>query len=1091
MRSLSSAAHLLASAATPTAVDALLATLGFTSPAHPLDLDALHTLGVTDAILSARVARGIGTLRALHIELAPTADPRTTLSHTATRLTRNVPQHLWLLVATQQNSSLIAIAAWPANVATPRVLALIAHYDRIVESDAETLCALAAAPPNDLLRHSHWLDTLGRQAITGRFYRAIEREIGQLASSLTPTVPTTDARTLAILYTSRLLFLSFLQTKGWLNNDFAFLLNGFINCAQSTRNYQRNVLNPLFFGTLNTRPHDRAPRAHAFGKIPFLNGGLFTRTPLERKYRHATFHNDAFATLYDNVFTRYRFTAREDSATWTETAIDPEMLGKVFESLMAPTDRKRSGAFYTPQTIVHSVTHAALTTALCTPHISRDTAQHALAHQPLDTLARGLLLDRTSDITLLDPACGSGAFLVHALESLATLRASLGDPRPVAAIRRALLTTTIHGVDVNPTAVWMCELRLWLSVVIDNTERDPMRVLPLPNLDHQICVGNSLTGGTFTTTIDSSTARQHRLLHQRYARATGQRKKTLNKAIERATRAHTVAYIDRAIQHASALRKEVLCQLRTKDLFTQRPALSPATRRHLATLRADVRRLRTHRDAIQHGAALPFTFAAHFPTVAHAGGFSAIIGNPPWVRLHHIAPPLRRTLRHTFTTFRNAPWSDGAKYAHAGKGFAAQIDLATLFVERAVELLAPNGTLALLLPAKLWRSLSGGGLRHFLATTTRITALEDLSDAPPAFDAAAYPSLLVATRRITPQEESTQSLELPSTTAERPRRRILTPPARFAIHHHSTISQWTAHPNSLPLTRTPDSPWLLIPPRVRTAFDTITNAATPLAHTPLHRPSLGVKSGCNDAFIVHEIDNETERAIHDPGYAVVHNGHARDTIERSVLRPLLRGDAIQPWSVQRSSLRIIWTHDDANRPLRHLPPHTERWLTPWRHQLIHRADVRRALPWWSIFRTNSARPHAPRVIWSDFGRTPRAAFLEAGDPTVPLNTCYVVHTPTRDDAAALTTLLNSPLIAAWLHVLAEPARGGYHRYLAWTMSLLPIPHDWPTARMLLAPIAYHAQLGAPPTHDALLDATIHAFQLSTADVRPLLQWNAR
>jgi hypothetical protein len=130
------------------------------------------------------------------------------------------------------------------------------------------------------------------------------------------------------------------------------------------------------------------------------------------------------------------------------------------------------------------------------------------------------------------------------------------------------------------------------------------------------------------------------------------------------------------------------------------------------------------------------------------------------------------------------------------------------------------------------------------------------------------------------------------------------------------------------------------------------------------------------------------------------------------------------------------------------------------------------------------------VVWSDFARAPRATFLQSGDPTVPLNTCYVVHTPTIDDAAALVTLLNSPLIAAWLHLLAEPARGGYHRYLAWTMALIPIPHNWPAARAQLAPIAYLARQGTLPTPEALVHATLQAYALHLNDVQPLLQWNA-
>jgi len=97
----------------------------------------------------------------------------------------------------------------------------------------------------------------------------------------------------------------------------------------------------------------------------------------------------------------------------------------------------------------------------------------------------------------------------------------------------------------------------------------------------------------------------------------------------------------------------------------------------------------------------------------------------------------------------------------------------------------------------------------------------------------------------------------------------------------------------------------------------------------------------------------------------------------------------------------------------------------------------------------------------------------------------------RDDALAFAALLNSSLAAAWLGAIAEPARGGWHRYLAWTVSLLPLPHDWARARAILAPIAEHALLGDPPTSLQLLDATCGAYRLKYADVAPLLAWSHR
>jgi hypothetical protein len=90
-------------------------------------------------------------------------------------------------------------------------------------------------------------------------------------------------------------------------------------------------------------------------------------------------------------------------------------------------------------------------------------------------------------------------------------------------------------------------------------------------------------------------------------------------------------------------------------------------------------------------------------------------------------------------------------------------------------------------------------------------------------------------------------------------------------------------------------------------------------------------------------------------------------------------------------------------------------------------------------------------VWADIGKTPRASVIDAGNDAVPLNSCYVIHANDQADAHALSALLNSKLIAAWLGLIAEPASGGYFRFMGWTMSLLPLPRDWTRARRILAP----------------------------------------
>ena len=516
------------------------------------------------------------------------------------------------------------------------------------------------------------------------------------------------------------------------------------------------------------------------------------------------------------------------------------MLGKAFESRMVTQERKPSGSNYTPQALVERITTASLAEALQTDSVDKDVVEQALAGTVPDSATRGILLDRTASLRVLDPACGSGAFLVHTLEQITTLRALLGDLRPISAIRRSVLTTSIYGVDINPMAVWLCELRLWLSTVIDSEERDPMRVLPLPNLDHQIHVGDTLTGGSFDDATHPPSARSVAALRQRYARSHGPRKRILAGLLGRMERHQAVAQIDRSIIRHTAERRELVCAARAQTLFAERATPNNLERGKLLTLRETVRRLRTQRRRLLDGGALPFTFAAHCADVAEAGGFDVILGNPPWVRLQHIAPADRTTLRAAFTTFRNAAWETGATHANAGPGFSSQIDLAALFLERSVDLLAPHGTLGLLLPAKLWRSLAGGGTRRLLQAQTQLVALEDLSDSPTTFNAAVYPSILIARRTMT--RSSLLSPSPTSVTATNP-----LPMVTAAVHRADTSVKWHASTSTLALDSSPGSPWLLIPPAVRAAFDCMARAGVFLAESDMGRPYLGVKSGYNDA----------------------------------------------------------------------------------------------------------------------------------------------------------------------------------------------------------------------------------------------------
>jgi hypothetical protein len=344
---------------------------------------------------------------------------------------------------------------------------------------------------------------------------------------------------------------------------------------------------------------------------------------------------------------------------------------------------------------------------------------------------------------------------VHLLEQLATLAGRVGDDRPASERRRTVLTRSIFGVDVNPTAVWLCELRLWLAVVIENPETEPAAVVPLPNLDRNVRVGDALAGGAFGPNQQCESSRVAagrsgvilRRLRERYARSTGARKHAALRALDRMERTRALEVLRRDLARVTRERLDAVTLARGRDLFGDALIGRGSDGARRAALRHRSRVLRSQIAALRDGAALPFTFATHFGEVDEAGGFDLVVGNPPWVRPHAVPVVDRERLRRDFLVSRHAAWARGAVVGRVGSGFGTQVDMAALFVERALTITRPSGIVAMLLPAKLWRCLAGGGVRRLVLDETTLLSLEDWSGARPTFDAAAYPSLVIVRRR--------------------------------------------------------------------------------------------------------------------------------------------------------------------------------------------------------------------------------------------------------------------------------------------------------------------------------------------------------
>jgi hypothetical protein len=331
---LRTAASLLAAASSHDSLLPVARALGFAGRASPLDQRARCGVGLGAETVAASVIAGDGALRVLVVELQEAAPVREILTHLAARLSTRAAHGLWIVLAAQSQGRAIGIGVWSSTDRGPRLSLSLVDRQHILDSDAETVRLLAAAGTGqDLTTHARWIDILGRDAMSRRFFRALRRLVAELETAA--PLPETARSELALLCTSRLLFLSFLEARGWLDGDPSFLANQFDGCMREGGGFHQRVLQPLFFGTLNTPASRRAARARAFGRVPFLNGGLFSPTSLERRHRAARFTDATLGALMGDLLGRYRFTAREESTSLEEAAVDPEMLGRAFECLMA------------------------------------------------------------------------------------------------------------------------------------------------------------------------------------------------------------------------------------------------------------------------------------------------------------------------------------------------------------------------------------------------------------------------------------------------------------------------------------------------------------------------------------------------------------------------------------------------------------------------------------------------------------------------------------------------------------------------------------------------------------------------------------
>ena len=306
---------------------------------------------------------------------------------------------------------------------------------------------------------------------------------------------------------NRLTFVYFLSRKGWLRfggdaDYLRALWRSYQDAGGDGKNFYYDRLRPLFFGGLNNyRSRDitgGTATPALIGEVPFLNGGLFKYTELDERYRDSV-PDAAFERALDGLFDRFNFTVTESTPFDVEVAVDPEMLGKMFEELVTKNERHGAGAYYTPRGVVSFMCREGLKSYLRrrVPSLDEEAlarfvdGRDAAAIPPIDAPAVGTALD---EVSVVDPACGSGAYLLGMMQELVELREALynarQDPRSLYDLKLHVIQRSLYGADADPFAVNIAMLRLWLSLSVDYEGDTPEA---LPNLDFKIVRGDSLT----------------------------------------------------------------------------------------------------------------------------------------------------------------------------------------------------------------------------------------------------------------------------------------------------------------------------------------------------------------------------------------------------------------------------------------------------------------------------------------------------------------------------------------------------------------------------------------------------------------------
>ncbi len=618
-----------------------------------------------------------------------------------------------------------------------------------------------------------WKKAFSVERVTEEFFERYKEIFFKLRDELhKQRIPSKESHEFTLQFLNRIMFIYFISKKNWLEKSkfVDWLWSSYKELGKFNSNeFYEEWLKQVFLKAFNNRANEIKGLpdevVKVISNVPYLNGGLFRENDLDNL--KVQISDRMFQKILE-FFESYNFTIKEDMPLESEVAVDPQMIGYVYESLANVAeeiyDRNDLGIFYTPRVEVDFMCRRSLVEYLSKnlSEIPKEKFYH-LIFDPLEEKDKienwfakenlwRKLEDTLNNLSVVDPACGSGAFLVGMLNVVSDIYRMvykrIGSSLTDFALKNRVIQYSLYGVDVMPWAIHAAELRLWLQLIVETDfKKEELRQHPLlPNLNLNLRVGDSLVQeiGGISFNLRTNNLKEH-LKKKLEALKQEKRKYFENsptakfKTPEEVKEEEIRLFEEIIDERIESLEADI--QVFEKEIKSAKSQVTLAgehitdekrikeNEEKIEINNREIDKLKSVKQHLKDPEKKPFVWDVDFAEIfSDKKGFDIVVGNPPYVRQEMITPPNR--LKSEITTEEKKKYKEKLiesvkERFPVVKDLGKRSDYYIYFYFHGLSLLNINGTFCFI-TSNSWLDVEyGKGLQEFLCKYVPITAIYD------------------------------------------------------------------------------------------------------------------------------------------------------------------------------------------------------------------------------------------------------------------------------------------------------------------------------------------------------------------------------